>query len=105
MSTPLTSKVPDPSVARITLGVFGSSFVGQYQAQAVALGGAVDTARERNFNLVAYSGGKLDAISPNHVQRNPVYNLATSATMGALLLFVGTLMDHIDSSQIVDFCD
>jgi signal transduction histidine kinase/DNA-binding LacI/PurR family transcriptional regulator len=88
---------------RKTLGIFGSAF-GQYLAQSNVLAGAAAAARAHNFNLIAYSGGVLNAISSNYIQPN-IYKLANSQNIDALLLLTSTLMNNVDSSHVAALGD
>ncbi|MEP7287521.1 MAG: ATP-binding protein [Chloroflexota bacterium] len=88
---------------RITIGMFGSSFLSQHESMALILEGAMDIAREQGFNLVAYSGGQLAPTATERIRQNTIYSFATPQNTDALLLLTGTLINYIDLSQMERF--
>jgi len=88
---------------RPTLGYLVDWLEEDYQ-QAV-LGGIVDTATQRDCNLLCFAGGGLK--SPNRLgfERNFIYELAGPDTVDAVLVMAGSVGHAVGAETLHQFCE
>lgn len=90
-------------LGRPTLGFLVDWLEEDYQ-QAV-LGGIVDTAVQRDCNLLCFAGGALR--SPNRwgLERNFIFDLAGPDTVDALMVMAGSVGHAVGAEGIREFCE
>jgi DNA-binding LacI/PurR family transcriptional regulator/C4-dicarboxylate-specific signal transduction histidine kinase len=73
--------------------------------QQAVLGGIVDTAAQRDCNLLCFAGGALK--SPNRwgLERNFIYDLAGPETVDAVMVMAGSVGHAVGAEGIRQFCE
>ncbi|MEP7289749.1 MAG: response regulator [Chloroflexota bacterium] len=89
--------------ARKTIGVFISGLQDQYPTHVLET--TIDAAHKQNLNVVAFLESEIESTLPDHIHFNANYKLVTSRNIDVLLLLASTLINFIDSDQIMAFCD
>lgn len=85
-----------------TVGLLVDWLEDEYQNTVMA--GAMDAARDRGFNFVAFCGGVLDAPDRNGHARNHCFELATARSVSGLLVMGGTMGNHSGPARLAEYC-
>ena len=69
--------------------------------------GIADAARERDVNLICFTGGSLgfSPIIEFDMERNVLFDLVDSANVDGLVISGGSLSNRVSVSEFQDFCD
>lgn len=86
-----------------TVGVLVDWLETEYQSAVV--GGLVEAARESGVNVVCMVGGVLNSPDRFSLQRNAVYDLATSDDIDGLVILAGTLGNYRGLDDLSAFCE
>ena len=73
--------------------------------QQTVLGGIVDTAVQRDCNLLCFAGGGLKSPHRFGLERNFIYDLAGPDTVDAILVMAGTLGHSVGADGMRQFCE
>lgn len=87
---------------RPTIGLLIDELIGGYQHQMWP--GIADLARERDVNLLCFSGKPLRSPLEFDSERNVIYGLASSQTIDGLIITSGTLGNYIPLHELEHFC-
>ena len=91
------------SARPFTVGVLVDWLEDDYQSAVV--GGLLEAARESGVNVVCMVGGVLHSPHRSSLQRNAVYDLATSDEIDGLVILAGTLGNNRGYDNLSAFCE
>jgi DNA-binding LacI/PurR family transcriptional regulator len=98
---PVATKHPTVSGPSPTIGLLVDSLDDSYHWSV--LRGAMDAARERHAHLLCFAGGVLEAPSGGGGERNSVFDLATPASVDALVV-TGAIGTHVGPDRLQEYC-
>jgi DNA-binding LacI/PurR family transcriptional regulator len=98
---PVATKHPTVSGPSPTIGLLVDSLDDSYHWSV--LRGAMDAARERGAHLLCFAGGVLEAPSGGGGERNSVFDLATPASVDALVV-TGAIGNHVGPDRLQEYC-
>jgi putative nucleotidyltransferase with HDIG domain len=85
-----------------TIGFFINELHHRYQS--MILPGIIDSAKKRNYNLIAFVGKSLNSPSAFDNQENLIYNLADCKCLDGLLILSGAIGNYLTLDELTDFC-
>ncbi len=98
-----TSILPTTAKSRRpTIGFLVDWLEEDYQ-QAI-LGGIVDASIQHDCNLICFAGGGLRSPNRFGLERNFIYELASTFTVDAILVMAGTLAHAVGAEEVAQFC-
>jgi signal transduction histidine kinase/DNA-binding LacI/PurR family transcriptional regulator len=93
---------PRPQNARPTIGLIIADVTRPWEQRQWL--GVVDTARERDVNLLCFAGEALRYPSGFNAQRNVLYDLVNEERIDGLVIWLGGFDQFVDQEEIGGFC-
>ena len=93
--------------ARQTIGMLTDNVYGAGGYQQAVWSGVASAARERDINLITFTGGSLGTSQFNEYvyQRNVVFDMATPESLDGVIITTSTIGNHVSPSELHGFCD
>lgn len=99
-----SSDLPQSRIAvgrRPTLGLFVDWLEDDYQSAVLC--GVADAARQQESSVLCFAGGGLDSPDRFGFRRNRTFDLATADNIDALIVFSGSLGNHVGPEGVSEF--
>lgn len=101
----MSDNTNDTITRRLTIGLLIDNVVGEGLYHAALWSGVADAAKDRDVNVICFSGGTLthSPFNPYESQRNIIYELATPRTVDGLVIVGTTLANFVTDEYMDDF--